>query len=253
MTDESAIGVERKRGHMDAHLRAGIAIYNEGYYHAAHDAWEEHWLTLSTGPDKDFLQGLIQYTAAVYHTTTGNWLGTRKLARKAQTYLEGLGERYRGVDLRSVRLHLRALEREPERVGRESPPAIEHEGRALGFEVLGFEATAVAATVLAEEWGYDEDAFERAAEYARSDVESGYETSPFVALLFDFVREGDRREPSDRASGETASREGDRREPSDGAGDAGAEQVDHRDIIAQRLGEHVDRRGSRESDVSGLF
>ncbi|QSG05195.1 DUF309 domain-containing protein [Halapricum desulfuricans] len=240
---------------MDAHLRAGIAIYNEGYYHAAHDAWEEHWLTLSAGPDKDFLQGLIQFTAAAYHTTTGNWIGTRKLARKAQTYLEGLGRRYRGVDLRSVRLHLRALEREPERVGRESPPAIEHEGRALKFEALGFEATAVAATVLAEEWGYDEDAFERAAEYARSDVESGYETSPFVALLFDFVREDDRRESSDRASGEErpASRKDDRREPSDGASDTGVEQADHRDIIAQRLGEHVQRRAGRENDVAGLF
>ena len=27
-------------------LRAGVAIYNDGYYHAAHDAWEERWLDL---------------------------------------------------------------------------------------------------------------------------------------------------------------------------------------------------------------
>ena len=26
---------------MDAHLRAGVAIYNAGHYHAAHDAWED--------------------------------------------------------------------------------------------------------------------------------------------------------------------------------------------------------------------
>ncbi|MCU4719385.1 DUF309 domain-containing protein [Halapricum hydrolyticum] len=213
---------------MEAHLRAGIAIYNEGYYHAAHDAWEEYWMGLSEGPDKDFLQGLIQFTAAVYHTTTENWIGARKLSTKAQTYLDGLGDSYRGVDLRPVRYHLRALERESERVGSEPPPAIEHDGDALGFEALSFEATAVAATVLAEEWGYDEDIFERAAEYASRDIEDGNETSPFMALLFDFVRES-------QTGGENES------------------DVDHRDIIAQRLGEHVDRRESREADVDGLF
>ena len=224
---------------MDAHLRAGIAIYNEGYYHAAHDAWEEHWMGLSEGSDKDFLQGLIQFTAAVYHTTTENWIGARKLSTKAQTYLDGLEDSYRGVDLRPVRYHLRALERDPERVSSESPPAIEHDGDALGFEALDFEATAVATTVLAEEWGYDETTFERAVEYARRDIEDGNETSPFVALLFDFVREGKRSALSDGASGDHS--------------DASATHVDHRGIIAQRVGEHVDRRDSRESDVSGLF
>ncbi|MFB6301121.1 MAG: DUF309 domain-containing protein, partial [Halobacteriales archaeon] len=52
---------------MDAHLRAGIAIYNAGGYHAAHDAWEDHWLDLESGTDDErFLHGLIQFTAAVH-------------------------------------------------------------------------------------------------------------------------------------------------------------------------------------------
>ncbi|NIS31883.1 MAG: DUF309 domain-containing protein, partial [Actinobacteria bacterium] len=59
---------------MDAHLRAGIAIYNAGGYHAAHDAWEDHWLELEAGTDDErFLHGLIQFTAAVHHAQGANW------------------------------------------------------------------------------------------------------------------------------------------------------------------------------------
>lgn len=213
---------------MDAHLRAGIAIYNAGYYHAAHDAWEEYWMGLSAGQDRDFLQGLIQFTAAVYHTTNDNWIGARKLAGTSQEYLEGLGERYRDVDLSTVRYHLRALERDTERVGAEPPPQIAYNGNRVGLDDLDFEATGVAATVLAEDLAYDESVFERGVEYATRDLEDGNETSPFVSLVFDFVRESQ----------------------------AGAEpdtEIDRRDIIAQRLGEHVDRRRSREADVDGLF
>lgn len=240
---------------MDAHLRAGIAIYNAGYYHAAHDAWEEYWMGVPEGSDRDFLQGLIQFTAAVYHTTTENWIGARKLATKAQTYLDGLGEEYREVDLQPIRQHLRALERDSERVGRAPPPRIEHGGAVIDFEALGFDATAVAATVLAEEWGYDEGVFGRAAEYAARDIDDGNETSPFVALLFDFVREGGRSEPSDRASGRTSADTSGGQRPREGGETANRadDQVDHRDIIAQRLSEHLDRRESRKEDVEGLF
>jgi hypothetical protein len=219
---------------MDAHLRAGIAIYNAGYYHAAHDAWEERWLELYEGDDKDFLQGLIQFTAAVYHTTNDNWIGARKLAATAQEYLDGLGEVYRKVDLRSVRLYLAALERDTERVGSAPSPPVAHDGQIVRLDDLGFEATGIAALILAEDLDYDEDVFERAVEYAHQDLQEGNETSPFVSLIFDFVREF-----SGRASGE--------RRPTD------SESPDHRGIIAQRLGEHVDRRKSRERDVEGLF
>ncbi|MFC6725607.1 DUF309 domain-containing protein, partial [Halobium palmae] len=36
---------------MDDALRAGVAIYNAGDYHAAHDAWEDVWLDLPEGTD----------------------------------------------------------------------------------------------------------------------------------------------------------------------------------------------------------
>jgi len=204
---------------MEAHLRAGIAIYNAGGYHAAHDAWEDHWLELETGSDDEqFLHGLIQFTAAVYHARRCNWSGATGLADSAREYLGALPTTYRGVDVAEVRRYLARLSTDPEQIERAGPIALTHEGEHVEPAGLAFEATAVAAEVLAEERGYGEEPIERAADYARADLDDGKTASPFVTLLFDFVRE-----------------------------------PDSRDIVFQRLSEHAARRAGRESDVDGLF
>ena len=203
---------------MDAHLRAGVAIYNAGGYHAAHDAWEDRWLNLGDGPDERFLHGLIQFTAAVYHATEGNDSGAVGLAESAQGYLADLPADYRGVNVGEVREFLADLEADPDLLAASEPLPLRYEGEALFPADLDLEGTCVAAAVLAEEEGYDEEAIEHAAGYAREDIAEGGTGSPFVPLLFDFVRE-----------------------------------PDNRGIVAQRLGEHVQRRRRREDDVEGLF
>ncbi|SEH17124.1 protein of unknown function [Natronorubrum sediminis] len=204
---------------MRDHLRAGAAIYNAGFYHAAHDAWEDYWLDLESGTDDErLLHGLIQFTAAVYHTRERNWEGAVGLATSARAYLSGLPPTYRDVDLESVRAFLVVLESDPELIERRPPIRLVHEGDVPTRDGLGFEPTAIAATVLADELGFDEEPIERARTYARRDLEAGDDGSRFVTLLFDFVREDE-----------------------------------HRGIIFQRLTEHVDRREARESDVEGLF
>ena len=204
---------------MDAHLRAGVAIYNAGGYHAAHDAWEDHWLALDSGTEDElFLHGLIQFTAAVYHARNRNWAGATGLADSAREYLATLPPEYRGVNVREVRRYLDALGDDPELIERRRPLALTLDGAVLGLADLGFEATAVAAGVLAEEEGYDETLLEQAATFAEADLADERVSSPFVTFVFDFVRE-----------------------------------PDSRDIIVQRLSEHVARRVSRENDVAGLF
>jgi len=203
---------------MRAHLRAGVAIYNEGRYHAAHDAWEDHWLDLETGTDDErLLHGLIQFTAVVHHAHEENWSGAAGLSESAAEYLSGLPSPYRGVDLDSLRPFLDRMADDPESFEPGDAPSLSHEGIALDFEDLGVDATAIAARVLAEEDGYDVAAVERAIEYARAEIDAG-ESGEFTGLVFSFVRD-----------------------------------PDHRPIVAQRLGEHVSRREHRESDVEGLF
>jgi hypothetical protein len=204
---------------MDSELRAGVAVYNAGHYHAAHDAWEERWLDLPEGDDDErFLHGLIQFTAAVYHARERNWSGTTGLAESGGDYLADLSPDYRGVNVETVRDYLAALRRDPEHIERASPPALAFGGDALGLTDLDFDATAIAAEVLAEDLGYDEGVVEQAVRYARADLADGDEGSQFVTFLLDFVRE-----------------------------------PEHRGIVVQRLSEHVDRRDHRESDIDGLF
>jgi hypothetical protein len=207
---------------MDAHLRAGVAIYNAGGYHPAHDAWEDHWLDLEAGTDDErFLHGLIQFTAAVHHGFEGNWAGLRGLAESAGEYLAGLPSPYRGVDLDVVRAYLAELSVDPEHFGRTEPPELLYDGEPLAlsdFAAEGdFEAAAVAAGVLAEEGdAYEKPVLDAAVGYARAAIEEG-DGGQFVALVFDFVAGGER------------------------------------DLAYQRLERHVARREDREADVEGLF
>ena len=193
---------------MDAHLRAGVAIYNAGGHHAAHDAWEDHWLDLESGTDDErFLHGLIQFTAAVHHGDRANWEGVRGLAESAGRYLDGLPSPYRGVDLDPVREFLAVLAGDPESFERIEGPRLHHEGVTLRpAEVLAGEQDA-----------YDETVLQDAVEYATGEIETAGD-GRFVALVVDFVGESDRR-----------------------------------DLVYDRLVEHVERRRARESDVEGLF
>ena len=204
---------------MDAHLRAGVAVYNAGDYHAAHDAWEDHWLDLVADTDDErFLHGLIQFTAAVHHAHGANWVGLRGLAESAAGYLAGLPADYRDVNVGAVRAYLSRLAADPEHVERVAIPPLEHGDRRLLPEDLDFEGAATAALVYAAEEGYDEEVIERATAYAREDLDEGRATSEFVTFVMDFARD-----PANRG------------------------------IVHRRLEGHVGERDHRRDDVEGLF
>lgn len=200
-------------------LRAGVAVYNAGDFHAAHDAWEERWLDLESGSDDErFLHGLIQFTAAGYHARRRNWEGATGLAESGRDYLAPLPETYRGVDVATVRRFLAALASDPETIERRGPPRLAVDGEVVTLEDLTPAEVVVAAIVYAEEEGYDEEPIERAGEYALSALEDGADDPPFLETLYAFVLE-----PEDRG------------------------------IIHRRIAQQVQRRVAREEDLEGLF
>jgi hypothetical protein len=221
-----------------AALRAGLALYAAGEFHAAHDPWEGVWLglkdavaTVGAGTDagtdatdrslvrdEALFHGLIQFTAAYYHARDQNWSGAVGLAESGRGYLAAVPDDHRGVDVDAARDALARLQADPERVERALAPPLLHNGERVASESLSLDAAGLAAEALAEEHGLDADAVADAARFAREEETVG--RSRFAALLFDFVR----------------------------AYDAGS-----RGIVYDRLTELVARERRKEADVDGLF
>jgi predicted metal-dependent hydrolase len=79
-------------------LAKGLRLYQEGEFFAAHEAWESVWLE-SQEPEKMFLQGLIQVTAAFHHLQRNNPLGTALLLKAALARLERYPAHFGGISV----------------------------------------------------------------------------------------------------------------------------------------------------------
>jgi uncharacterized protein len=94
-------------------LAEGLRLYDAGEFFTAHEAWESVWLGLPE-PEKTFLQGLIQVTAAFHHLQRENPLGTVLLLQAALRRLDRYPPRFGGISLTllcdDIRDRLRALE-----------------------------------------------------------------------------------------------------------------------------------------------
>ena len=94
-------------------LAEGLRCYRAGEFFAAHEHWEAVWLELQ-GPEKIFLQALIQVAAALYHFHRGNQAGTESLLRAALRRLEPHSPCFGGISVtphcQEIREWLKALE-----------------------------------------------------------------------------------------------------------------------------------------------
>lgn len=65
----------------------GIRLFNQQNFYDAHEVWEDVWRE-THGPEKKFLQGLIQVAVALHHQSTGNLAGARSLLNRARKNLD---------------------------------------------------------------------------------------------------------------------------------------------------------------------
>lgn len=176
------MSAEADDGRMDR-LRVGIALYNAGRYLPAHEPLEELWLEAPAGEREPCLQGLIQASAAVYKSRTGNDEGAIGLAESAREYLTSCSV----VDTASLRAWLERVATDPQ-VGRETePPKLQLRGEEVNVYDLTPAEVGVAVDAVAETEA--DDLLKTAAEYAEGDVADGDTTSPFVTLTFDYIRD----------------------------------------------------------------
>lgn len=84
----------------DPRYLGGILCFNQRDFFEAHEVWEDLWLN-DAGPEKRFVQGLIQAAVALYHFGNGNLRGATKLYRSSRDYMEKYGTFYLGLDIKA--------------------------------------------------------------------------------------------------------------------------------------------------------
>jgi predicted metal-dependent hydrolase len=82
----------------DEGYQRGIELFNQCHFYDAHEVWEDVWRE-SKGPEKKFLQGLIQVAVALHHHSTGNLVGARSLLERARKNLIAYPGNFGGIDL----------------------------------------------------------------------------------------------------------------------------------------------------------
>jgi predicted metal-dependent hydrolase len=87
-------------------LAEGLRLYDAGEFFTAHEAWESVWLG-SPEPEKTFLQGLIQVTAAFHHLQRDNALGAMLLLQAALRRLDRYPQGFGGISLTLLRDDIR--------------------------------------------------------------------------------------------------------------------------------------------------
>ena len=83
-------------------LLQGVALFNTGAFHEAHEVWEEAWCE-AQGARRLLLQGLILVAAGWLKRDAGNARGAVRLFSRALERLESLPLRCEGMDLTSLR------------------------------------------------------------------------------------------------------------------------------------------------------
>jgi predicted metal-dependent hydrolase len=97
---------ENIRSKEEAIFAHGVALFNGKKFFEAHEAWEEIWLHAKM-PEKTFLQGLIQVTAAFHHHSRGNLHGMESLLHRGLAKLDEFPASHRGLRIGAVRASAR--------------------------------------------------------------------------------------------------------------------------------------------------
>jgi predicted metal-dependent hydrolase len=80
----------------------GIKLFNSASFFEAHEVLEDVWRE-SVGPEKKFLQALIQIAVGFHHHSCGNHRGARSLLARATRNLEPYPEVFASVRLAPLR------------------------------------------------------------------------------------------------------------------------------------------------------
>src|SRR5260221_14403488 len=79
----------------------GVEQFNRGFYFECHDTLEDLWHG-TRGPDRLFLQGLIQISVGFHHFFSENYKGATSQLTKGLGKVDGYRPSHGGVELEQV-------------------------------------------------------------------------------------------------------------------------------------------------------
>jgi hypothetical protein len=82
----------------DDRYLAGVLRFNRGDFFESHEVWESLWLE-GAGPDRRFIQGLIQAAVGLVHFGNGNLRGAAKLYHTSRAYMDGYPSPHWGLNV----------------------------------------------------------------------------------------------------------------------------------------------------------
>jgi predicted metal-dependent hydrolase len=91
-------------------LGHGVSLFNHADFFDAHEVLEDIWRA-APGPEKKFLQGLIQVAVALYHHGNGNVIGARSVLRRGYRNLSRYPEGFGGIHLTGLLSSISAWQR----------------------------------------------------------------------------------------------------------------------------------------------
>ncbi|HXE90805.1 MAG TPA: aminotransferase class I/II-fold pyridoxal phosphate-dependent enzyme [Terriglobales bacterium] len=83
-------------------LTRGLELFDQRRFFDAHEALEDLWRE-AVGPERRFLQGLIQVAVGLHHYSTGNIAGARSLVKRGEAKLAEYPEVFLGLDVHELR------------------------------------------------------------------------------------------------------------------------------------------------------
>lgn len=93
----------------EARYREGVVLFQEARFFEAHEELELVWRPWPAGPERLFLQGLIQAAVSLEHWRRANPRGAAGQYEKARAKLEPLPAAYAGLALGGLLRDLRAF------------------------------------------------------------------------------------------------------------------------------------------------
>ena len=77
---------------------AGLQLFRAGHYFETHEEWETAWKA-APREERDFYQGMVHLTVALYQSGRGNRIAARSQMRKARKRLFAYGAQCHDIPL----------------------------------------------------------------------------------------------------------------------------------------------------------